>query len=67
MIVTAAWVTLLAACAALETAAHRPGARISTLGKFGAWLATRVPGRILLWATWVFAGVHLFTRYTIPH
>jgi hypothetical protein len=66
MIVTATWIALLVACVALELAAHRPGSRIATLRQLGAKLAARVPGRALLWAVWVFIGVHLFTRYTIP-
>lgn len=67
MIATAAWIALLLACVAIEIRARRAGSRTSTLGQLAARLASRRGGLILLWALWVFVGVHLFTRYTIPH
>lgn len=66
MIVTTAWIVLAVACGALEIAARRPGSRVASLRQLAARLAVRVPGRVVLFAAWVFVGVHLFTRYTIP-
>jgi hypothetical protein len=36
------------------------------LARLGARLASNLPLRIALWAGWMFAGVHLFSRYTLP-
>jgi hypothetical protein len=63
---TIGWIVLLVACALIELLARRPQSRASTLSQFGALIASRMSGRVLLTLAWVFVGVHLFARYTIP-
>jgi hypothetical protein len=60
------WCALLALCVLIEVAGRTRPARVSTLRRTGAMIATRVPGRVVLILLWVFVGVHLFSRYTIP-
>ncbi len=60
------WVALLAVAVAVEVTGHVRPARVASLRRTGALVAARVPGRLLLLALWVFVGVHLFARYTVP-
>jgi len=60
------WLVLLGACLAIEVLARLDPARSATLAQFGASVASRRVGRVLLVALWVFIGVHLFARYTLP-
>jgi hypothetical protein len=66
MYATVGWILLLVACGLVELLARRPQSRTSTLSQFGALIASRMSGRVLLTILWIFVGVHLFTRYTIP-
>lgn len=66
MIGTIAWLVLLGACVIIEFLARRYPTRISALSRFGATLASRRAALVLLVLFWVFVGVHLFARYTIP-
>lgn len=63
---TAAWIALAAASLSIEWIARRRPSRVATLERTGARIAVSVTGRVLLWALWIFVGVHLFSRYTIP-
>lgn len=67
MLVTLVWLALLASIALIELLGRVRPSRASTLRRTGALLATRVSGRVILLLLWVFVGVHLFARYTIPH
>lgn len=66
MIVEIVWAVLALAAIGTELAARRGGSGISNLARLGARIATWPPGRALLWLTWMFLGVHFFTRYTLP-
>lgn len=66
MYATSAWIALLSVCAVIELVArYRPRA-VASLERIGARIATRITGRLVLWGLWIFIGVHLFTRYTLP-
>jgi hypothetical protein len=64
--VTIAWIALLAASVVVELVSRRYPPRVATIGQTGARIATRLLGRVILWIGWIFVGVHLFARYTIP-
>jgi Family of unknown function (DUF6186) len=66
MIVTVAWWVLIVTSALMEIVARRRPEIIAPLSRVGARLATALPLRIFLLAGWIFLGVHLFTRYTLP-
>ena len=66
MIVTIAWIVLLAASVAIELVSRRYPERVATIEQTGARIATRLLGRAVLWIAWIFVGVHLFARFTIP-
>jgi hypothetical protein len=66
MIGTIAWLILLGACVVIELLARRYPTKISTLSLFGATLSSQWVARVILVLFWVFVGVHLFARYTIP-
>jgi hypothetical protein len=60
------WVALLGISVVVEVIGRvRPGG-VATLRRVGALVAVRVPGRLLLVVIWVFVGIHLFARYTVP-
>ena len=61
------WIALLVLCALIELSARVRPKRISTLSRTVSMLATRIPGRTLLVLLWVFVGLHLFARYTLPN
>lgn len=63
---TILWLVLLAAAAALELAAHRRGSNVATLPRVIEAVATRLAGRVILLGFWIFVGLHLFARYTLP-
>jgi hypothetical protein len=67
MTVTIAWIVLLAATVVIEVVSRRRLQRVATIEQTGARLATWVLGRVVLWLAWIFVGLHLFARYTIPH
>jgi hypothetical protein len=66
MIGNIAWFILLGACVLIEVLARRFPSRFATLAQFGTTIASRRIGRFLLVLVWLFVGVHLFARYTIP-
>jgi Family of unknown function (DUF6186) len=66
MIGTVLWIVLLAACILIELLARRFPSRGATISQFGVAIASRRLGRIVLLLLWIFVGVHLFARYTIP-
>jgi hypothetical protein len=63
---TILWFVLLGASVLLELLARLVPSRFSTISQFGASVASRRTGRVVLTLFWVFVGVHLFSRYTIP-
>lgn len=66
MYATLGWLVLLGASVLIELLARFLSARTSTLAQLGATLASRVPGRVILIILWIFVGLHLFARSTIP-
>jgi len=67
MYATVGWIALLGASVLLEVLARFRSKRTPTLAQLGSTLALRIPGRVFLILLWIFVGVHLFARYTIPH
>lgn len=65
MIATVVWIALLATSLIIELASQRPAHGVASLPQTGAWVATRVLGRAILWALWIFVGLHLFARYGV--
>jgi hypothetical protein len=63
---TVLWFVLLGGSLLLELLARLVPSRFSTLSQFGASVASLRTGRVLLILFWIFVGVHLFARYTIP-
>jgi hypothetical protein len=63
---TAGWIAILVAGIALELASRLGAIKTPTLDRAGDLVATRVTGRVILILFWVFVGLHLFTRYTLP-
>jgi hypothetical protein len=66
MIGAVLWFVLLGACLAIEVLARLRPKRFATLAQFGMNVASRGVGRFILVLLWIFVGVHLFARYTIP-
>lgn len=66
MVGTIAWIVLLLAVVQIMFLSHRREAGTAALTKTGSAAATRVSGRVILLLFWIFVGVHLFTRYTLP-
>ncbi len=64
---TIAWIALLVAGALLEVVARLHPRGVVSIERAAARIATRVVGRMVLWALWIFVGLHLFARYTLPH
>jgi hypothetical protein len=64
--VTALWWVLIGAGAAFELVARIRPTAIAPLAHLGARLASNLPLRVALWAGWIFVGLHLFARYTLP-
>jgi hypothetical protein len=65
VVATIAWIALLSASLLIELLARRERYDIASLSHAGAWVATRVVGRALLWILWIFVGLHLFARYGV--
>jgi hypothetical protein len=63
---TVGWILLLAVGVILELASRTHLVRTPHIVRAGALVATRVAGRVILILFWVFVGLHLFTRYTLP-
>jgi hypothetical protein len=66
VIVTVLWWVLIGGGVIMEIVARRRPRIIAPLSRVGARLASALPGRVALWAGWIFVGLHLFTRYTLP-
>jgi hypothetical protein len=66
VIVTVVWWVLIAGGVILDIMARVRPQLIAPLSRVGARLAGLLPLRVVLWAGWIFLGVHLFTRYTLP-
>jgi hypothetical protein len=66
MVGTFAWIALFLAVVQIMFFSHRRDAGTAALTKTGSAVATRVLGRVILLLFWIFIGVHLFTRYTLP-
>jgi hypothetical protein len=64
---SALWLVLLVAAALVEFVARRRPNRVSTLHRATSMAAELLPARVVLIAFWMFVGVHLFARYTIPY
>jgi hypothetical protein len=62
---TSIWVALLAASLVIELLSRREGHHVASMPQTGAWVATRIFGRVILWALWIFVGLHLFARYGV--
>jgi hypothetical protein len=60
------WWVLIAGSVIMEIVARLRPRSIAPLARVGARLAAALPLRVVLWAGWIFIGVHVFTRYT-PH
>lgn len=65
MYATIGWIVLLVASVATEVVSRLVPRHVSSLERTAARIATRVSGRALLWALWIFVGLHLFARYTL--
>jgi multidrug resistance efflux pump len=66
MVGTIAWIALFVAIVQIMFFSHTQESRTATITKTGDAVATRVSGRVILLLFWIFVGVHLFTRYTLP-
>jgi hypothetical protein len=65
VLATIAWIVLLAASLIIELLSRRESSDVTSLSQAGAWVATRVFGRAILWVLWLFVGLHLFARYGV--
>ena len=63
---TVLWVTFLCVAILIEVLGRRHPRRVATLSRAMSVIARRVPGRVVLIVLWLFVGIHLFARYTIP-
>jgi hypothetical protein len=65
VIVSVVWWVLVVASVLLELLARVRPQVVAPLSRVGAQLARVLPLRVVLWAGWIFVGLHLFTRYTL--
>jgi hypothetical protein len=63
---TAIWIALLAVAVLFEVLGRLRPTRVSTLNRFGSMISRRLSVRVILILLWIFVGIHLFARYTIP-
>jgi len=63
---TVGWIVLLGAVVIVEVLSRLHVTHTPSLARTGAMLAARLAPRILLLLFWIFFGLHLFTRYTLP-
>jgi hypothetical protein len=63
---TVGWIVLLGAGVIVEALSRLHLTQTPSLARTGSLLAARWAPRILLILFWIFVGLHLFTRYTIP-
>jgi hypothetical protein len=67
MVVTGIWIALLIVAVLVEILGRLRPSRVATFNRATAIIESRVSGRVLLLLAWIFVGVHLFVRYTVPH
>lgn len=60
----AAWALVAVLVVGLELVARRRPGTVLSLGRLGALVAVRLPGRVLLFGVWLAVGLHLFARST---
>jgi hypothetical protein len=65
VVATTAWIALLGVSLVIELLSRRAKPQVASLSLTGAWVATRILGRVILWALWIFVGLHLFARYGV--
>ena len=63
---TVCWLILLASGVLIELLSRLGRISTPTLNRTGAVIARSVVGRLFLLAFWIFVGLHLFARYTLP-
>jgi len=63
---TVLWCAITVSGLAWELTCRISDGRWPGLREVGSALASSLPGRVALFALWVFVGVHLFARYTVP-
>ncbi|HEY2043296.1 MAG TPA: DUF6186 family protein [Jatrophihabitans sp.] len=66
MVISVAWVVLLAAAVTWELYCGFVDRRWVSLTRIAAVVAQKPVGRLFLFAAWAFVGWHLFARYTLP-
>lgn len=64
---TVLWIAILAIAVITEICGRRFPDRVATLERTLSLVASRVLGRVILVVCWIFVGVHLFARYSVPH
>lgn len=63
---TICWLVVLALGLLIELLSRAGRVTTPTLIRTGAFAARTVVGRLFLLAFWIFVGLHLFARYTLP-
>ena len=63
---TVGWIVLLGVGVIVEALSRLHLTQTPSLARTGSLLAARWAPRFLLILFWIFVGLHLFTRYTIP-
>jgi hypothetical protein len=66
MLGTICWLILLFSGVLIEVLSRAGRITTPTLIRTGALVARSVVGRLFLLAFWIFVGLHLFARYTLP-
>ena len=66
MIGTIGWLVLLGLGLLAEVLSRTGVMRTTTLARSLALVGSSRSGRVLLVLSWIFAGLHLFPRYTLP-
>ena len=62
----AGWLAIGGAVVAWEVVCLCSRGRLPGLGRAASTLARRLPWRIAMVLAWIFAGVHLFARSSLP-
>jgi Family of unknown function (DUF6186) len=64
---TALWLVVVIAGACIELIGRLRPNSVASLRRGLSMSAEHTSGRVLLIVFWLFVGVHLFARYTLPH
>jgi hypothetical protein len=64
---TALWLGLLTMGVLIELVGRLRPSSVSSLRRAASLGAEHITGRVILIVFWLFVGLHLFTRYTLPH